>query len=1230
MQNYCIIPDNTAAFWAFADEVPDLAACKNALHQSRITQVEVNTSANTWIIHIELCAELNPAVLEGAAKYLCQHCGLTNVHFITASVQEASLTDIETHLNTHWKDIIERVCPDHMVKRLLSQAKKRYENNGLILETSSRLSAEILIERMVSQAIETYISSKLSSKYSVSIVHDEQLECSAAPCIQDFITPEYQEALEQYAATAGEPKAKNGSAIIFGRNIKGDPQPIESITDEAKNVILSGELVAFELRSLRSGRFLLTFDLDDMTDGISGKAFFEDKEQFNKMEALLSEGMLIKVKGTVQFDKYSNELVLFADSMCSLVKPERYDNDPEPRVELHAHTRMSTLDAVSSIKGLVKTAARWKHPAVAITDHGVVQAFPEAYEVAEKAGIKIIYGMEGYLFDTEINNARHVIILAQNTVGLKNLYRLVSISHLKYLHRTPRIPRAVLEDHREGLLIGSACEAGELIQAILKGASEEDLIKIASFYDYLEVQPIANNQFLVRQSIVANDDELRKVNIKVCKLGEKLNKRVVATCDVHFLNPEDEIYRRILMSGQGFSDADLQPPLFFRTTAEMLDEFSYLGKKKAREIVVDNPRYISSMIENFKPIPDELYSPQIPGAEEQITNMSYHKAKSLYGETLPQIVVDRLKYELDGIINNGFAVLYLIAHKLVKKSLDDGYLVGSRGSVGSSFVATMTDITEVNPLPPHWRCSSCRHSEFVTDGTYGCGFDLPDKMCPSCGTKMIKDGHDIPFAVFMGFHGDKVPDIDLNFSGDYQPVAHKYTEELFGKDNVFRAGTIATIAEKTAFGFVKNYFTDKGITSRNAHINKLVRGCTGVKRTTGQHPGGIMVVPRDMDIHHFTPIQYPADDKNSDTITTHFDYHSISSRLVKLDILGHDDPTVIKMLEDLTGVNAKTIPFDDQQTMSLFYSTEALNLAPEQLGSPVATFGIPEFGTKFVRQMLEDTTPRYFSELVRISGFSHGTDVWLNNAQDLIKNGTAKLSEAISARDDIMVYLMHKGVDPQLAFKTMESVRKGKGIKSDDIPKLQEKEVPGWYIDSCQKIKYMFPKAHAVAYVMMAFRIAWFKVHYPLAFYASYFTVRATEFDANLIAKGENAVRAKIAEIEQKGLNASPKEKGLLTILEMAIEMYLRGFTFYKVDLYRSAATKFIVLEDGLLPPLAALEGLGDNAANHIVQARVGRPFSSIEDIRVRGRSSKTIIDILKEHGCLDGLPETDQMMLFA
>ena len=673
-------------------------------------------------------------------------------------------------------------------------------------------------------------------------------------------------------------------------------------------------------------------------------------------------------------------------------------------------------------------------------------------------------------------------------------------------------------------------------------------------------------------------------------------------------------------------------PLYLRTTDEMLKEFSYLGEELAYEAVVTNPRKIADMVEVFKPIPDELYSPMIPGADQEIHDMSYAKARKLYGENLPKVVQDRLELELNSIIGHGFAVLYLIAHKLVKKSLDDGYLVGSRGSVGSSFVATMTNITEVNPLPPHWRCPHCRHSEFIEDGTYGCGFDMPDKDCPHCGTKMIKDGHDIPFAVFMGFDGDKVPDIDLNFSGDYQPVAHKYTEELFGKDNVFRAGTIATVADKTAYGYVKKFFDEKGIKKRDAYINSLVNGCTGVKRTTGQHPGGIMVIPRNMDVHHFTPIQRPADDTTTNTITTHFDYHSISSRLVKLDILGHDDPTVIKMLENITHRDPRTIPFDDPATMSIFSSTEALGVTPEELGATSGTFGIPEFRTPFTRQMLDDTKPQKFSDLVRISGFSHGTNVWLENAQDLITSGTCTVSDAISCRDDIMMHLIHSGIDPLFSFKTMEKVRKGKGLSEDDIKVMKDGGIPQWYIDSCLKIKYLFPRAHATAYVMMAYRIAFCKVHYPLAFYAAYFSIRAAEFDADIISKGKLAVRDKLDEIIEleKQKKLSVKDKGFQVVLELAWEMYLRGFSVEKVDLYKSNADKFILHEKSLLPPFTALTGISTMAANNIVQARLEGEFTSIDDLKKRASLSTPIVERLREHGCLDGLQESDQISLFS
>ena len=992
-----------------------------------------------------------------------------------------------------------------------------------------------------------------------------------------------------------------------------------------------GEVKGFEFAKTN----LLSFNLADDTDGIVCKAFFKDGEEFSRAQASLKAGMLVKVHGSVQFDKFQNDFVLMTNSLYKMTAPQREDHAEVKRVELHAHTHMSNMDAVVSVKNLIKTAARWGWPAIAVTDHGVVQAFPDAAKTLkeEKLDIKVIYGMEGYLVgeNYEQKQANHIILLAKNPRGLRNLYQMVSLAHLRYLHRQPRLPRWLISEYREGLIVGSACEAGELIRAIVAQQSDEELLRIASFYDYLEIQPIGNNEFLVRSEDfphIRDDEDLQKINLKVAELAKKLGKMLIATCDVHFLNPEDAIYRAILMKGKGFKDADLQPPLYLRTTEEMLAEFEYLGKEAAYEAVVTNPRKINDMVEKFKPIPDDLYSPMIPGADEQIENMSYTKARSLYGENLPEIVEARLKQELTPIIGHGFSVLYLIAHKLVKKSNDDGYLVGSRGSVGSSFVATMTDITEVNPLPPHWRCPHCKFSEFVTDGSVGCGYDLPNRECPVCGTRLLKDGHDIPFAVFLGFDGDKVPDIDLNFSGDYQPTAHKYTEELFGKDNVFRAGTIATVAEKTAYGYVKKYFEEKGIKKREPYIDMISRGCQGVKRTTGQHPAGIMVVPRNMDVHFFTPIQHPADDKNTTTITTHFDYHSISSRLVKLDILGHDDPTVIKMLEDLTHRDPKTIPFDDPATLSIFSSTSALGVTPEELGASSGTFGIPEFRTSFTRQMIDDTHPSCFSDLVRISGFSHGTDVWLGNAQDLIRAGQCTLRDAISARDDIMMYLIHNGIDPLLSFKTMEAVRKGRGIKPDVVEILRKGGIPEWYIESCQKIKYMFPRAHAVAYVMMAYRIAFCKVHYPLAFYAAYFSIRAAAFDANIVARGKEFVHQRIQEIEAKE-KPEDKEKELLIVLQLAWEMYLRGYSVERVDLYKSKADKFIIHKKSLLPPLTSLSGLGLSDAKGIVEGRREGPFTSVENLKKRTGASKTSIEVLREHGCLDGMDESDQLALF-
>ena len=1041
--------------------------------------------------------------------------------------------------------------------------------------------------------------------------------------------------------------------LIFGRGVSGALHKITELVGEIKSVVVEGTIgegpgSGIRLLEFKSGTKLLTFCISDDTDGIACKKFFtkgrrrksgEPEPDCDEVMVALKEGMAVRVQGSVRFDTFMNEYVLFVNSLAKKEKKSREDRAEVKRVELHAHTTMSSMDAVVSVKDLIKTADRWGWPAVAVTDHGVVQAFPDAAKALSscKSDLKVIYGMEGYLVQQDHlqKRANHIIMLAKNPNGLRNLYQLVSLAHLRYFHRQPRLPKHIIEEYRSGLLIGSACEAGELIRAIEEQRTDEELMEIASFYDYLEIQPIHNNDFLKRSDkypAIQTDEDLIAINLKVAEIAKKLGKPLVATCDVHFLNPEDSIYRAILMKGKGFDDAELQPPLYLRTTDEMLKEFEYLGEEAAYEAVVTNPRKIADQIERFKPIPDDLYSPQIPGADEEIREMSYKKARALYGENLPKIVEDRLKQELKPIIGHGFSVLYLIAQRLVKKSNDDGYLVGSRGSVGSSFIATMTGITEVNPLPPHWRCPHCQYSKFITDGSYGCGYDLPDKVCPVCGTPLIKDGHDIPFAVFLGFDGDKVPDIDLNFSGAYQPVAHKYTEILFGKDNVYRAGSIQTVADKTAFGYVKKFYEEKDVKKHISYIDKMAHGCMGVKSTTGQHPAGIMVVPRNMDVHFFTPIQHPANDMNCGTITTHFDYHSISSRLVKLDILGHDDPTVIKMLEDLTHRDPKTIPFDDEATMSIFNSTTALGVTPEKLGATSGTFGIPEFRTPFTRQMIDDTQPDVFSDLVRISGFSHGTDVWLGNAQDLIRSGQCTIKNAISARDDIMMYLIHNGIDPLLSFKTMEKVRKGKGIADDVVEILRKGGIPEWFIESCQKIKYLFPRAHATAYVMMAYRIAYCKVHYPLAYYAAYFSIRAAEFDANVIARGKDYVGQQIKELEAMGKEKKldAKQNATLIVLQLAWEMYLRGYSCERVDLYRSGADRFIIDGNALLPPIAALAGMGQKAAQGIVEARKEGAFTSIEDLRRRSGISKTNIEILRSHGCLDGMSESDQIALFS
>ncbi|WP_434579133.1 PolC-type DNA polymerase III [Thermoanaerobacterium thermosaccharolyticum] len=1353
---------------------------------------------------------------------------LQNIEF---KFKGSDINDISSIISDHWEDIVKKASEKYPgTLSFIKSCDICIKDNQQVLIKASN---EVAYNFLKKNKINIYICELIKKYYGLNVElildFDESLNSKVNKKIQkdeEMIVNNIITSPTEDTQKAASDVNNDDKKVLLGKEINSEVIKISEISQEGDDVTIQGEIFALELREIKS-KYLTTFDITDNTSSFSVKAFFSD-EKYNAIKDKLKVGNCVKVRGTVIYDKYERDLIINAKDIEVAEKIMRIDNSPEKRVELHVHTQMSSMDGVSSAESLIKRASEWGHKAIAITDHAVLQAYPEAQSAAKKYGVKVIYGVEGYLvndgvpivsgnasgtiddsfvvFDIEttglssindsiieigavkikdcqivdtfetfvnpqihissfitkltgitddmvkryppidevlpkfldfikgstlvahnanfdvtfiktkaknlgievdnpvldtlelsrhmyenlknykldtvaqhlgvslenhhraVDDARataeiflksinklkengiekvneinsylknkvdikkmptyHVIILVKNQKGLRNLYELVSKSNLEYFHRNPRIPKSLLTQMREGLLIGSACEQGEVFRGLISNFDDDKLQEIISYYDYLEIQPLGNNEFLIDKGEVNSKEELIKINKRIYELGKRLKKPVVATCDVHFLDPWDDVYRKILMYGKGFKDADRQPPLYFRTTEEMLSEFNYFDEKTAKEIVIDNPNKIVELIEDVKPIPDGTFPPSIEGAEEELRKLTLNKAHEIYGEKLPEIVEKRLDKELNSIINNGYAVMYIIAQKLVTKSLNDGYLVGSRGSVGSSFVATMSGITEVNPLPPHYICPQCKYSEFALDGSYGSGVDMPDKNCPNCATKMKKDGHDIPFEVFLGFEGDKEPDIDLNFSGDYQPIAHKYTEEIFGTGHVFRAGTIGTLADKTAYGFVKKYFDEKNLLVHNAEIKRLVMGCTGAKRTTGQHPGGVMVVPKDRDIYEFTPIQHPADAQDSDIITTHFDYHSISGRLLKLDILGHDDPTVIRMLEDLTGVNAREIPLDDKETMSLFTSVDALNIKPEDINCTVGTLGLPEFGTRFVRQMLVDTKPTTFAELVRISGLSHGTDVWLNNAQDIIKEGKATLKEVISTRDDIMLFLISKGMDKKLSFKIMESVRKGKGIKDEEIEEMKKHDVPDWFIQSCKKIKYMFPKAHAVAYVIMAFRIAYFKVHYPEAFYATYFTVRADEFNLDIMNSIEK-IKENIRLIESKGNNATAKEKGLLTILEVGLEMYLRGLKFTDVDLYKSDAIKFLITKDGILPPLNSLEGIGKQAAKIIAEERKNGKFLSIEDLRNRTRISKTVIDILKQHRCLQDIPESNQLSLF-
>lgn len=1035
---------------------------------------------------------------------------------------------------------------------------------------------------------------------------------------------------------AGTNRAGTGNSAagrpLLGKAIKDVALPIADLPTDGSMVVIEGTVFKADSRAVKNGKRMASLLLTDGTDSTCAKMFLP-AAKWEEIGDTLKEGARLRIRGTADLDSYEMAPVVMAKDIEPLSGEVRSDDAPAKRVELHAHTKMSAMDGLNDVGTLLATVAGWGHKAVAITDHGVVQAFPEAAKFVKKhkLDLKVLYGMEGYLTDEKGKRSNHIILLAQNRTGLTNLYRLVSLAHLEHFYRKPRIPKALLSQWREGLLLGSACEAGEVFQAVVAGRPDEELLSIASFYDYLEIQPLINNRFLIEAGKARDEDDLKAFNRKVLWLADTLGIPIVATCDAHYGSSEEALYRRILMAGQGYKDAENGEGLYLRTTGEMLAEFAYLGEDAARRAVIDNPNAIAARIEAIAPVPEGRFPPKIENADELLRERCLANAKARYGEPLPAIVADRLERELTSIISNGYAVMYVSAELLVARSLRDGYLVGSRGSVGSSLAATMAGITEVNPLPPHYICENpaCRYSEFPADPGVDCGVDLPAKDCPRCGAPLFRDGFHIPFETFLGFEGDKEPDIDLNFAGEYQLTAHKYLEEIFGRENVFRAGTIGTIAERTAFGFVKKYYEERGKEVNKWEVERLVGCCTGVRRTTGQHPGGIIIVPRGHEIYEFCPVQRPANDMGTDIITTHFDYHSIDENLLKLDILGHDVPSMIRLLQDMTGVDPLTVPLKDPKVDSIFNGTSGLDIRRADYKATHGTFGIPEFGTRFVRQMLDDIKPTHFSDLVRISGFSHGTDVWINNAQELIRSGTAAITEAISTRDDIMNDLIAKGVPSKPAFKIMESVRKGRGVSEEEAALLRKHGVADWYIESCRRIQYMFPKAHAVAYVMMSYRIAYYKVYHPLAFYAASFSMKIADFNSAVIQEGYHAVKRRMEEIEDKGKNTTQKEEDELTVLELALEFYARGFEFHPWDRQRSDPARFLLEEGKLRPPFLALSGVGEIAARSLAEERDKGEFFSVDDLRERARLNKTAIEALKKAGVLADLPETDQLALF-
>lgn len=1419
-----------------------------AFQSAAIQSVVVHKSSRVWEFHL-IFRQALPFSLFSEFTAAMER-GFSDIAGVQVKISSPMTELDQQKIADYWEYIVNTTAHDSaMLQQACLQTSPEVKDGRVALVVENEIVKKMLVEKLLDRIehryqelgfpqfrIHPFVDQSASQEKikELKAKHEADDAALAAKAMAQIKKNNARAKTKQkQAAAPAEGPAQLGRVI----NDKENVTQMKDIQGEERSVVVEGYVFNAEVRELRSGRQLLTFEITDYTSSFAVKKFSrntEDEAQF----ANIKPGIWLKVRGPVQEDTWMHDLVINAYDINQVQHTDRQDQAPadDKRIELHAHTEMSQMDATNSITELAQRAHQWGQPALAVTDHGNVQAFPEAFKAANKFGIKMLYGMEAnvvddgiplvynenhdvlldntyVIFDVETTglsaiydkvielsavkmkdgnvlerfdefidpgfplseqttqltsitdemvhgskseeevfkmfkdfcdgciiaghnvsfdmgfmntgyrrhgmkeitepvidtlplarflypnlrgyrlntlskkfkvalehhhranydaeatghllykflkdaekrydiryvddlnqhmaendaykHARpfHVTLLAQTQAGLKNLFKLVSYSNVRYFHRVPRIPRTLLTKYREGLLLGTACSSGEVFTAMMEKGYAPALKK-ARYYDFIEVQPKANYAPLLEQHVITDEAHLEDILKNMVKLGDDLDKPVVATGDVHYLDEHDGVYRKILINSQGGANPlnrTHRPDVHFRTTDEMLKAFSFLGDEKAHEIVVDNTHRVADMVDDdIRPVKDRLYTPHMKGAEQEIQDRTWHTAKAWYGDPLPKLVQDRVRLELNSIVKNGFSVIYLIAQRLVAKSNKDGYLVGSRGSVGSSVVATLSGITEVNPLPPHYRCPKCQYTHFYTKGEYSSGFDLPERHCPKCGALLVKDGHDIPFQTFLGFKGNKVPDIDLNFSGDYQPIAHNYMKVLFGEKNVFRAGTIGTVADKTAYGYVKAYERDKDVQFRGAEEDRLAKGATGVKRTTGQHPAGIIIVPDDMDIYDFTPVQYPADDQSAAWETTHFDFHSIHDNILKMDILGHDDPTMIRALQDLSGINPRTIPMNDPGVMSLFSSPKQLGVTEEQIQSKTGTLGLPEFGTRFVRGMLNDTHPKNYSQLLQISGLSHGTGVWLDNAQELIKEGTATIANVIGCRDNIMTDLIHYGLDSETSFQVMESVRHGRGIPDEWQAKMRKANVPQWYMDSCLKIKYMFPRAHAAAYVLMALRIAYFKVYFPLVYYCAFFSVRADDFDVVAMAHGKDAVKHRMAEINEQGNDASAKDKSLLTILELANEMLERGFKFKMVDLNKSDAANWLIDGDSLIAPFRAVPGLGLNVAKQIVAAREEKPFLSKEDLAERGKVSKTLIDFLTENHVLDGLPDSNQLDLFS